>query len=93
MATSRHSIAIVASSALLTIGLTGALQPPREDLRERRTHGLERQVEQASEAQEREHQRYRVEGETHGEAEMRHALEPAEYRAFVEPRPRVRILP
>ena len=82
----REKTGIALGSALLATGLFTTLQPPSSTSQDQRdAHQQQRQVEQLSDSQEREHQRIEEVGKSAGQAEYERRFIPVEPRP-VEPR-------
>jgi hypothetical protein len=89
----KEKVAIGITSALLVTGLVGAFQPPTGSPDEQRNQQSQREVENLSDAQERNHEQLRYDGQAADEADHAQRLVPVEPRP-VEPRlPRLRIVP
>ena len=87
--TQRTCVAL--GTAVLATGVLTTLQPPRSSAQQQRAaQQHQRQIDQLSSADEREHQRVEQAGETAGQADYERRLVPVEPRPA---RPRLRLVP
>lgn len=88
MASTKQKIAVGLASGGLILGAMSALQPPSPDSQQRALEHTQQQVNDLSDAQQNEHDRYRDAGNDHGDAENARRLTTSEHRP---PEPRLRI--
>lgn len=91
MATTKDKFAVVFGTAALMTGAMTFLQPSR-DPQQRARDQTQNQVEDLADSHDKELQRYRDEGNAHGDAENARRLIPGEYRP-PEPHIRIRVIP
>jgi hypothetical protein len=85
MASVKEKLAIGASAALLTTGLIAGFQPPSDNTGSKSASSAQtsQQVDQLSDADQAEKDRYVLRGETHEDAQIAQKSIPGEYRPRV----------